>query len=380
MIEKHIVLEDIDPVIFYGPNNAHIQMIKALFPKLRIVARGNVIKVMGDEEEMCAFEEAVLALEKYCVQYNSLNEETILDIVKGNAPKTEKAGNAIVFSVTGKPIIPRSENQLKLVQEFEKNDMIFAIGPAGSGKTYTAIALAVRALKNKEIKKIILSRPAVEAGEKLGFLPGDMKDKIDPYLQPLYDALQDMIPAAKLKEYMELNVIQIAPLAFMRGRTLNDAVVILDEAQNTTTQQIKMFLTRMGMNTKMIVTGDMTQIDLPASQTSGLVQAIKILKGVKGISFIELNKKDIVRHKLVTRIVEAYEKYEEKKKEDMEASRLWTYLTMCAHMDSKKIKGPRDIMKFPWEDQPRPKPVSDEALKVFNDFITGKLKAKWQED
>ena len=313
MIEKHIVLEDIDPVIFYGPNNAHIQMIKALFPKLRIVARGNVIKVMGDEEEMCAFEEAVLALEKYCVQYNSLNEETILDIVKGNAPKTEKAGNAIVFSVTGKPIIPRSENQLKLVQEFEKNDMIFAIGPAGSGKTYTAIALAVRALKNKEIKKIILSRPAVEAGEKLGFLPGDMKDKIDPYLQPLYDALQDMIPAAKLKEYMELNVIQIAPLAFMRGRTLNDAVVILDEAQNTTTQQIKMFLTRMGMNTKMIVTGDMTQIDLPASQTSGLVQAIKILKGVKGISFIELNKKDIVRHKLVTRIVEAYEKFEEKR-------------------------------------------------------------------
>lgn len=321
MIEKHIVLEDIDPVIFYGPNNAHIQMIKALFPKLRIVARGNVIKVMGDEEEMCAFEEAVLALEKYCVQYNSLNEETILDIVKGNAPKTEKEGNAIVFSVTGKPIIPRSENQLKLVQEFEKNDMIFAIGPAGSGKTYTAIALAVRALKNKEIKKIILSRPAVEAGEKLGFLPGDMKDKIDPYLQPLYDALQDMIPAAKLKEYMELNVIQIAPLAFMRGRTLNDAVVILDEAQNTTTQQIKMFLTRMGMNTKMIVTGDMTQIDLPASQTSGLVQAIKILKGVKGISFIELNKKDIVRHKLVTRIVEAYEKFEEKEKAERKTTR-----------------------------------------------------------
>ena len=321
MIEKHIVLEDIDPVIFYGPNNAHIQMIKALFPKLRIVARGNVIKVMGGEEEMCAFEEAVLALEKYCVQYNSLNEETILDIVKGNAPKTEKAGNAIVFSVTGKPIIPRSENQLKLVQEFEKNDMIFAIGPAGSGKTYTAIALAVRALKNKEIKKIILSRPAVEAGEKLGFLPGDMKDKIDPYLQPLYDALQDMIPAAKLKEYMELNVIQIAPLAFMRGRTLNDAVVILDEAQNTTTQQIKMFLTRMGMNTKMIVTGDMTQIDLPASQTSGLVQAIKILKGVKGISFIELNKKDIVRHKLVTRIVEAYEKFEEKEKAERKTTR-----------------------------------------------------------
>ena len=281
MIEKHIVLEDIDPVIFYGVNNANMQMIKALFPKLRIVARGDVIKVMGDEEEMCAFEEAILALEKHCARYNSLNEEAILDIIKG---------------------------------KFDKNDMIFAIGPAGSGKTYTAIALAVRALKNKEIKKIILSRPAVEAGEKLGFLPGDMKDKIDPYLQPLYDALQDMIPAAKLKEYMELNIIQIAPLAFMRGRTLNDAIVILDEAQNTTTQQIKMFLTRMGMNTKMIVTGDMTQIDLPSSQTSGLVQAIKILKGVKGISFIELNKKDIVRHKLVTRIVEAYEKFEEKTK------------------------------------------------------------------
>ena len=315
MIEKHIVLEDIDPVIFYGVNNANIQMIKALYPKLRIVARGNVIKVMGDEEEMCAFEESIIALEKHCAKYNSLKEEVILDIVRGKKPQIEKTGDTIVFSVTGKPIVPRSENQLKLVKEYEKNDMLFAIGPAGSGKTYTAIALAVRSLKNKEIKKIILSRPAVEAGEKLGFLPGDMKDKIDPYLQPLYDALQDMIPAAKLKEYMEMNVIQIAPLAFMRGRTLNDAVVILDEAQNTTTQQIKMFLTRMGMNTKMIVTGDMTQIDLPSSQKSGLVQALHILKGVKGISFIELNKKDIVRHKLVTQIVEAYEKFEERQKE-----------------------------------------------------------------
>lgn len=314
MIEKHIVLENIDPVIFYGVNNVNMKMIQALYPKLKIVARGNVIKVLGDEEEMCAFEENILALEKHCAQYNSLKEEVILDIVKGRSPQIENTGDTIVFSVTGKPIVPRSENQLKLVQEYEKNDMLFAIGPAGSGKTYTAIALAVRSLKNKEIKKIILSRPAVEAGEKLGFLPGDMKDKIDPYLQPLYDALQDMIPAAKLKEYMELNVIQIAPLAFMRGRTLNDAVVILDEAQNTTTQQIKMFLTRMGMNTKMIVTGDMTQIDLPSSQTSGLIQALKILKGVKGISFIELNKKDIVRHKLVTRIVEAYEKFEEKQK------------------------------------------------------------------
>ena len=308
MIEKLIVLEDIDPVIFYGVNNANIQLIKALYPKLRIVARGNVIKVMGDEEEMCAFEENIIKLEKYCAEYNSLKEEVISDIIKGNAPQAEQTGNVIVFSVTGKPIIPRSENQLNLVEGFAKNDMVFAIGPAGSGKTYTAIALAVRALKNKEIKKIILSRPAVEAGEKLGFLPGDMKDKIDPYLQPLYDALQDMIPAAKLKEYMELNIIQIAPLAFMRGRTL----------KNTTTQQIKMFLTRMGMNTKMIVTGDMTQIDLPTSQTSGLIQALRILKGVKGISFVELNKKDIVRHKLVERIVDAYEKFDKEAKAERE--------------------------------------------------------------
>ena len=321
MIEKHIVLEDTDPVIFYGVNNANMQMIKALHPKLRIVARDNVIRVMGDEEEMCAFEEHIIALEKHCAKFNSLNEEVILDIIKGNKPQVEKTGDVIVYSVTGKAITPRSDNQLKLVKEYEKNDMVFAIGPAGSGKTYTAIALAVRALKNKEIKKIILSRPAVEAGEKLGFLPGDMKEKIDPYLQPLYDALQDMIPAAKLKEYMELNIIQIAPLAFMRGRTLNDAVVILDEAQNTTSAQIKMFLTRMGMNTKMIVTGDMTQIDLPHSQTSGLVQAMKILKGVKGISFVELNKKDIVRHKLVTKIVEAYEHFDKEQKLNNEEKR-----------------------------------------------------------
>lgn len=318
MIEKLIVLEEVDPVIFYGVNNANMQLIKALYPKLRIVARGNVIKVLGDEEEMCAFEENILKLERHCAEYNSLKEEAIIDIIKGNAPQAEKAGNVIVFSVTGKPIIPRSENQQKLVEAFQQSDMVFAIGPAGSGKTYTAIALAVRALKNKEVKKIILSRPAVEAGEKLGFLPGDMKEKIDPYLQPLYDALQDMIPAAKLQELMDTNVIQIAPLAFMRGRTLNDAVVILDEAQNTTSAQIKMFLTRMGMNTKMIVTGDMTQIDLPASQTSGLIQAIRILKHVKGISFIELNEKDIVRHRLVTKIVEAYEQYDKEQKAERE--------------------------------------------------------------
>lgn len=312
MIEKHIVLEDADPVIFYGVNNVNIQMIKALYPKLRIVARDNVIKVMGDEDEMCAFEEHIIAIEKHCVKYNSLKEEDILDIIKGRKTQNDKTEDVIVYSIQGKPITARSENQQKLVRAYGESDMLFAIGPAGSGKTYTSIALAVRALKNKEIRKIILSRPAVEAGEKLGFLPGDMKEKIDPYLQPLYDALLDMLPAAKLQEMMEQNIIQIAPLAFMRGRTLNDAVVILDEAQNTTTAQIKMFLTRMGMNTKMIVTGDMTQIDLPPSQRSGLADALAVLKGVKGIAFIEMNGKDIVRHKLVTRIVEAYDKRDKK--------------------------------------------------------------------
>lgn len=310
MIEKHILLEDIDLVTFYGVNNLHLQMIKALYPKLRIVARGNVIKVLGDEEEMCAFEENIDKMQKHCAKYNSLNEETILSIVKGEQSNPVSDGAAICYSVNGKAITPRTENQQKLVNAYNENDMIFSIGPAGSGKTYISIALAVRALKNKEIRKIILSRPAVEAGEKLGFLPGDMKEKIDPYLQPLYDALQDMIPAQKLNEYMEQNVIQIAPLAFMRGRTLNDAVVILDEAQNTTTQQIKMFLTRMGQNTKMIINGDMTQIDLPRSVKSGLKEACEILRSVKGIGFVEMNEKDIVRHKLVTRIVNAYDKHE----------------------------------------------------------------------
>jgi phosphate starvation-inducible PhoH-like protein len=316
MIEKHIVLEEIDPVIFYGANNVHIRMIKALYPKLRIVARGNVIKVIGDEEEMCAFEESIQKLEKHCVQFNSLNEEDIIDIVKGKRSSKKEAEGVIVYSVNGKPITARSANQQRLVKAYQPGDMLFAIGPAGSGKTYTAIALAVRALKNKEIRKIILSRPAVEAGEKLGFLPGDMKEKIDPYLQPLYDALEDMIPAAKLQEYIDQKVIQIAPLAFMRGRTLNDAVVILDEAQNTTSAQIKMFLTRMGMNTKMIITGDVTQIDLPTSTRSGLIEALRILKGVKGITVIELDKGDIVRHKLVTRIVEAYDAYDAKRREE----------------------------------------------------------------
>ena len=317
MIEKHIVLEDIDLVTFYGVNNIHLQMIKALYPKLRIVARGNIIKVMGDEEEMCSFEENIEKMQAHCAKYNSLNEEAILRIVKGERVVQEDGSSAaICYSVTGKPINPRSENQRKLVDAFAQNDMIFAIGPAGSGKTYVSIALAVRALKNKEVRKIILSRPAVEAGEKLGFLPGDMKEKIDPYLQPLYDALQDMIPAQKLQEYMEQNIIQIAPLAFMRGRTLNDAVVILDEAQNTTTQQIKMFLTRMGHDTKMIITGDMTQVDLPRSVRSGLAEAIQVLGGVKGIGMIMMNDKDIVRHRLVTSIVKAYDAYERKREEE----------------------------------------------------------------
>ncbi len=307
MIEKHFILEEADPVIFYGANNANLRMLKALCPKLRIVARDNVVKVMCSEEEMADFEDLFHLLEAHCVKFNQLTEEDILNIIKRGKTQKQHQEGVIVYSTGGKPITARSENQRRLVEAYGKHDMLFAIGPAGSGKTYTAIALAVRALKNKEVKKIILSRPAVEAGEKLGFLPGDMKDKIDPYLQPLYDALQEMIPAAKLQEYMESNIIQIAPLAFMRGRTLNDAVVILDEAQNTSSAQIKMFLTRMGWNTKMIVTGDRTQIDLPPSQKSGLIEAQRILKDVSGIAFIEMDKRDIVRHKLVTRIVEAYE-------------------------------------------------------------------------
>lgn len=314
MIERVIILENIDPVVFYGVNNCNMQLIKTLFPKLRLMARGHVLKVIGDENETAIFEQKIKELEKYCTEYNLLNEEIITDIIKGNAPIEIKQDHLIIHGINGKPIIARTENQQKLVKAFESNDLVFALGPAGSGKTYVAIALAVRALKNKEVKKIILSRPAVEAGEKLGFLPGDMKDKIDPYLQPLYDALQDMIPTVKLKEYMDNNVIQIAPLAFMRGRTLSDAIIILDEAQNTTPHQIKMFLTRLGLNAKMVITGDMTQIDLPVSQSSGLIQALQILKGVPGIGRIEFNKKDIVRHKLVQRIVEAYEKYDEKKK------------------------------------------------------------------
>ncbi len=322
MIEKHIVLEEIDPVVFYGVNNSHLQMIKSLFPKLRIVARDNVIRVLGDEEEMAKIEEDIETMRLHVLKYNSITDEDILDIIKGKKTKSDATKGVLVYNISGRPIKSRSENQQKIIDAFEKTDMTFAVGPAGTGKTYLSIALAVKALKEKTAKKIILSRPAVEAGEKLGFLPGDMKDKIDPYLQPLYDALEDMIPAAKLQDMMEKHIIQIAPLAFMRGRTLSDAVVILDEAQNTTPQQIKMFLTRMGWSTKMIITGDMTQIDLPREQKSGLKEALKILEHVEGISIVNLAEKDIVRHKLVTRIVNAYDKYDISKQKEKEENNI----------------------------------------------------------
>lgn len=295
--------------MFYGINNSHLQMIRSLYPKLRIMARDNVIRVLGDEEEMCHFEESMEKIRKHIVKFNTIGEEDILDIIKGKTPNMEAAKDVVVYNLAGKPIKSRSANQQELIDAYFKNDMMFAVGPAGTGKTYLSIALAVKALKEKTAKKIILSRPAVEAGEKLGFLPGDMKDKIDPYLQPLYDALEDMIPAAKLQDMMDKHVIQIAPLAFMRGRTLSDAVVILDEAQNTTSAQLKMFLTRMGFNTKMIVTGDLTQIDLPRGQRSGLAEAMDILNDIEGLAIIRMTPKDIVRHKLVTKIVNAYERF-----------------------------------------------------------------------
>ena len=315
MIEKHIVLEDIDPVVFYGVNNVHLQMPKSLFPKLRIMARDNVVRVLGDEEEMVKIEADIETMRRHVLKYNAITDEDILDIVKGRQTKQDAVKGVTVYSISGRPVKSRSENQQRLVEAFDTSDMIFAVGPAGTGKTYLSIALAVKALKEKAIKKIILSRPAVEAGEKLGFLPGDMKDKIDPYLQPLYDALEDMIPASRLQDMMEKHIIQIAPLAFMRGRTLSDAVVILDEAQNTTPAQIRMFLTRMGWNTKMVITGDMTQIDLPREHKSGLKEALKVLEGVEGIAVVDLNQKDIVRHKLVTRIVDAYDSFDKKAEE-----------------------------------------------------------------
>ena len=304
-------MEDIDPVMLYGAGNGHLQVIKSLYPKLRIIARGNVVKVLGDEEQMAQFEENLEVMRKHVLRFNSISDEDIVDIVKGQKTKEEAVKGVVVYSLTGRPIKGRSENQQRLIDEFEKNDMVFAVGPAGTGKTYLSIALAVKALKEKTAKRIILSRPAVEAGEKLGFLPGDMKEKIDPYLQPLYDALEDMIPQAKLQDMIDKHIIQIAPLAFMRGRTLSDAVVILDEAQNTTPAQIRMFLTRMGWNTKMIITGDLTQVDLPRSHASGLQQAMEILEGTKGIAVIHMDSKDIVRHKLVTRIVNKFQEYDD---------------------------------------------------------------------
>ena len=283
MNERLVIIDRVDPQTFYGVNNSNISLIRNLFPKLRMAARGNVIKVIGEPGETAEFERKIGEIQDHASKYNKLTEDAIIDIVRGEPPKEVNAEGVIIYGQNGKPIAPRNANQTKMVKSFAKNDLTFALGPAGTGKTYIAIALAVSALKNKQCRKIILSRPAVEAGEKLGFLPGDMKDKIDPYLQPLYDALEDMLPPMKLKEYMEAGTIQIAPLAFMRGRTLNDAIIILDEAQNTTRHQMKMFLTRLGQNGKMIITGDTTQIDLPRTVQSGLLQALRILRGVNGI-------------------------------------------------------------------------------------------------
>lgn len=316
MFEKLILLEGVDPLEFYGVNNAKIDLIKAFFPKLKIISRGNQLIVQGDKKESASFEKKLELLLDHYHQFNILTEDTIRQVMNNDPQAAESLNlspaDVLLHGNNGKPIRARTPNQRILVEESRKSDLIFAIGPAGTGKTYTAIALAVRALKNREIRRIILSRPAVEAGERLGFLPGDLKEKIDPYLQPLYDALQDMIPAKKLEEFMKDGIIQIAPLAFMRGRTLSDAFVILDEAQNTTLNQLKMFLTRMGMNAKFIITGDETQIDLPSASQSGLIQAKKILRNIEGISFVHFNTKDIVRHRLVRDIVEAYDKHYQK--------------------------------------------------------------------
>ncbi len=308
MTEKKIYLDLVCLVDFYGVNNANIQKIKSLFPKLKIVIRGNEISVAGEADLIERFESFINKISLRLNKFNKINENDI-ELIFHNKMKPENSNDEIlVFGTSGKIIKARTENQSKLVQSYYKNDLIFAIGPAGTGKTYLAISLAVRALKNKEVKRIVLSRPAVEAGESLGFLPGDLKDKLDPYLQALYDAMHDMMPGRKLNDYIEQGIVQIAPLAYMRGRTLSDSVVILDEAQNTTTAQIKMFLTRMGENSKFIVTGDVTQIDLPNKKNSGLLKVSKILKNIKGIAFIQFTKADIVRHRLVTPIVDAFEK------------------------------------------------------------------------
>ena len=311
MIEKVVYLEGVDPQAFYGSNNRNFEKLKSYFPKLKIVARDYEIKVLGEPSEINRFEEDTDRIIEFLQQRNMLTEEDIEKILRAQDDEiesfNEREEDVLIFGNTGKVIKARSVNQKRLVEDYKTNDLLFAIGPAGSGKTYTAIALAVRSLRNKEVKRIVLTRPAVEAGEKLGFLPGDVKQKLDPYLQPLYDALHDMIPQKKLESYIEEGIIEIAPLAFMRGRTLGDAVVILDEGQNTTINQLKMFLTRMGKNAKFLVTGDITQIDLPERQQSGLLKALGLLGNIKGISVIEFDKGDIVRHRLVRHIVGAYE-------------------------------------------------------------------------
>ncbi|GAP81715.1 PhoH family protein [Porphyromonas gingivalis] len=319
--ERIYVLEDVDVQAFLGVNNSNLMLLRTLFPKLRLVAHHNVLKIMGDSRETDRFLEVLEPMVAYCREYNLLPEDVILRIAQGaKLPVDDVPKHLILHGTGGKSIIARGDNQQKLVEAFEANDLVFAIGPAGTGKTFVAISLAVRALKSKQVRRIILSRPAVEAGEKLGFLPGEMKDKLDPYLQPLYDALEEMIPAVKLKEYIENNIIQIAPLAYMRGRTLNDAVVILDEAQNTTELQMKMFLTRLGANAKMIVTGDITQTDLPRGVHSGLRQALNILQGTRGIGYIAFQRADIVRHPLVQRVVDAYDRYDAERKKEAEAA------------------------------------------------------------
>ncbi|MCY1635916.1 PhoH family protein [Marinifilum sp. D737] len=325
MIEKSISLGVIDPLEFYGINNAKLEVVKELFPKLKIVGRGNEIIASGEEKILEVFEDKINLLIQHYNQYNVLTLSNIKRIILENTPGIQDPDDpesVIIFGNNGKIIRAKTANQRKLVEKSAKNDMVFAVGPAGSGKTYTAIALAVKALRNQEVKRIILSRPAVEAGENLGFLPGDLKEKIDPYLQPLYDALLDMIPPRKLADYLEAEVIQIAPLAYMRGRTLNDAFVILDEAQNTTTKQLKMFLTRMGTSGKFMITGDITQIDLPRKQQSGLIQAFRILRKIKGIAMVEFDSSDIIRHRLVKEIVAAYEKEDDRIEQKIKEKKL----------------------------------------------------------
>ncbi len=324
MIESRISIGNIAPVDFYGINNSKLNLIKDFFPKMTIAARGDEIIVKGEAKDLKLFTEKISMLLEHYNRYNVLTDANIKMLLLENTPElidTEDIKDIIIYGNNGKLIKAKTKNQAKLVELSEKNDLLFAVGPAGTGKTYTAIALAVKALRNKEVKRIIISRPVVEAGENLGFLPGDIKEKIDPYLQPIYDALLDMIPPRKLTDYMETEVIQIAPLAYMRGRTLNDAFVVLDEAQNTSTLQLKMFLTRMGASAKFIITGDMTQIDLPKIHMSGLKEAFKILKGIKGIEFIEFDTSDIIRHRLVKDIVKAYERHQERKEKERTESK-----------------------------------------------------------